>query len=73
MFWNVTKDGVRTRMAVANREGLPTPPLAEKIIDKSNSNIAPDFRVEMWAKEATPVVEQIYKVFNEEHGTSLSP
>jgi ribonuclease Z len=72
MVWNITKDGVRTRMAVANREAFPTPPLAEKIIDKSNPYIAPDFTMEMWATEATPIVEQIYRDFNEEHGTNLS-
>jgi len=26
MVWNVTKEGVRTRMAVPNREAYPTPP-----------------------------------------------
>ena len=30
MVWNITKNGVRTRMAVPNREAYPTPPLGER-------------------------------------------
>jgi ribonuclease Z len=73
MVWNITKDGVRTRMAVVNREAFPTPSLVEKVIDKSNPYVMPEFTVEMWAPEATPVVEKIYSDFNKEHGTNLSP
>jgi ribonuclease Z len=71
MVWNITKDGVRTRMAVANREAFPTPPLSEKIIDKSNPYIPPAWVNEGWAEEAIPFVEKIYADFNEEHGTNL--
>jgi len=73
MVWNITKDGVRTRMAVPNGESYPTPPLADKIIDRSNPYVMPKFTLEMWAPEATPIVEQIYSDFNKEHGTNLSP
>ena len=71
MVWNITKEGVRTRMAVPNRESYPTPPLAEKIIDKTNPYIPPAWVNEGWAEEAVPFVEQIYTDFNEEHGTNL--
>ena len=33
MVWNVTKEGVRTRMAVVNPEAYPQPPLKEKHIE----------------------------------------
>ena len=71
MVWNITKDGVRTRMAVVNRESYPTPPLAEKEIDRSNPYKQPSWVLESWPKEATPVVEKLYKDFNKEHGTEL--
>jgi hypothetical protein len=58
-------------MAVANREAFPTPPLSEKIIDKSNPYIPPAWVNEGWAEEAIPFVEKIYADFNEEHGTNL--
>ena len=71
MVWNITKDGVRTRMAVPNRESYPTPPLAEKIIDKTNPYVPPAWVSEGWAEEAIPFVEQIYTDFNKEHGTNF--
>ena len=46
MVWNITKEGVRTRMAVPNPESYPTPPLAEKVIDKSNPYRTPDWVVD---------------------------
>lgn len=71
MVWNITKEGVRTRMAVANRESYPTPALAEKVIDKTNPYIPPSWVMEGWPSEVTPVVEQLYQDFNDEHGTDL--
>lgn len=71
MVWNITKDGVQTRMAVPNRESYPTPPLAEKLIDKSNPYRQPSWVTEAWPSEVTPVVEKLYEDFNKEHGTNL--
>ena len=71
MVWNITKAGVRTRMAVPNREAFPTPPLAEKMIDKSDPYIQPEWVAKSWPDEVTPVVEKLYNNFNEEHGTNL--
>ena len=34
MVWNVTKAGVRTRMAVPNPEYFPLPPLREKEVTR---------------------------------------
>ena len=73
MVWNITKDGVRTRMAVPNRESFPTPPLAEKIVDRTNPFVPPAWVAEGWPAEVTPVVEQLYKDANKEFGTNLSP
>jgi ribonuclease Z len=73
MVWNITKDGVRTRMTVPNRESFPTPALVEKVIDRSNPYVKPQFTVDMWAPEATPVVEKIYRDFNEKNGTDFKP
>jgi ribonuclease Z len=71
MVWNITKDGVRTRMAVPNRESYPTPALAEKVIDKTDPYVPPSWVMDGWPSEVTPVVEKLYKDFNEEHGTNL--
>ncbi len=70
MVWNITKDGVRTRMAVADREAYPTPPLAEKVIAEGCERyMTPEWVLDGWPKEANDMVEQIYEDFNKEHGT----
>ncbi len=72
MVWNITKEGVRTRMAVVNRESFPTPALQEKVVDAGAGRyIPPAWVMEGWAKEATPVVEKIYADFNKENGTDF--
>jgi ribonuclease Z len=71
MVWNITREGVRTRMAVPNREAYPTPPLAEKVIDMSNPYVTPEFVMSGWATEANETVEKIYSDFNKEHGTDF--
>lgn len=73
MVWNITKEGVRTRMAVANREAYPTPPLAEKVIDTSDPYRQPEWIAEGWPEEVTPVVEQLYKDANKVFGTNMKP
>jgi len=69
MVWNITKDGVRTRMAVPNRETYPPPALAEKQIDNSNPYKTPDWVVDGWPQEGIEEANRIYDEFNKEHGT----
>jgi hypothetical protein len=71
MVWNISKEGVRTRMAVPDRESCPPSALAEKIIDKTNPYLPPSWVMEAWPAEVTPDVEQPYKDFNDEHGANL--
>ena len=69
MVWNITKDGVRTRMAVPNPESYPTPPLAEKVIDTSNPYRTPDWVVDGWPQEGIEQANKNFDDFNKEHGT----
>ena len=71
MVWNITKDGVRTRMAVPNHEAYPTPPLAEKVIDRSDPYVQPAWIQEGWPEEVDPVVEKLYQDINQKLGTDL--
>jgi ribonuclease Z len=72
MVWNVTKDGVRTRMAVPNREGYPTPPLHEKKVAEGGERYqTPDWVVEGWPDEVTGLAEEIYADFNKKNGTDF--
>ena len=73
MVWNVTKEGVRTRMAVVNPESFPTPPLrVEKQIAAGGERYqTPDSVLDGWPKEFNGITEQIYADFNKEHGTDF--
>jgi ribonuclease Z len=70
MVWNVTKEGVRTRMAVVNPESYPVPPLHEKKMASGGDRYqTPDSVIAGWPEEMNEIVEKIYTDFNEEHGT----
>jgi ribonuclease Z len=72
MVWNVTKDGVRTRMAVPNREYYPIPPLREKEITAGADRYqTPDSVLAGWPEELNALTEKIYADFNEKHGTDF--
>jgi ribonuclease Z len=70
MVWNITKDGVRTRMAVPNPEYYPTPPLAKKEIDMSGDRYrTPEWILDGFPDEVNAVANRIYDDFNKENGT----
>jgi ribonuclease Z len=70
MVWNVTKEGVRTRMAVINPEAYPPPPLKEKKIEAGGDRYqTPDSVLAGWPEEFQGVAEQIFDDFNKKHGT----
>ncbi len=72
MVWNVTKDGVRTRMAIPNPEYYPAPPLREKKIAAGGERYqTPDSVLAGWPEEINPLVAKIYADFNKEHGTKF--
>ena len=71
MVWNVTKDGVKTRMAVPNPESYPTPPLREKKIESGGERYqTPDFVLEGFPDDVNDLAEKIYEDFNKRHGTN---
>ncbi len=71
MVWNVTKDGVRTRMAVVNPEAYPTPPLREKKISGDGERYqTPDSVLAGWPDEFNDLANKIYVDFNKKHGTN---
>ena len=70
MVWNVTKDGVRTRMAVPNPEYYPSPPLQEKKIEAGGDRYqTPEWVLDGFPDEVDAVAKEIYADFNRENGT----
>ena len=73
MVWNVTKDGVRTRMAVPNPEYYPMAPLQEKRIEGGGERYqTPEWVLDGFPDEVDEVAEQIYSDFNKEYGTDYT-
>jgi ribonuclease Z len=72
MVWNVTKKGVRTRMAVPNPEAYPAPPLVEKKVEAGGDRYqTPDSVLAGWPEEFDAVADKIYADYNKKHGTEL--
>ena len=72
MVWNVTKKGVRTRMAVPNRESYPTPSLVEKKVEAGSDKYqTPDSVLAGWPEEFDAVADKIYDEYNKKHGTEF--
>ncbi len=72
MVWNVTKEGVRTRMAVPNPETYPVPPLHEKAMAPAGERYqTPDSVLAGWPKEVDGLAREIYEDFNNRNGTNF--
>ena len=72
MVWNVTKEGVRTRMGVPNHESYPMPPLQPKVVASGGDRYqTPDSVLAGWPEEFNAVADKIYADFNKEHGTDF--
>ncbi len=76
MVWNVTKETIRTRMAVPNHEGFPAPAQRAKQPPDSMAILA-DLLSETTFKSIEPqsaaVTNEQIKVFNERNGTNVQP
>lgn len=72
MVWNVTKDGIRTRMAAKDEEVWPSPAQREKIAPGGADNPYSEFILS--GREPYPeVVQPIYDEINEIYDTNLKP
>jgi len=72
MVWNVTKEGTRTRLGVANKRNYPNPPLQEKqMATGSNRYQTPKWIMDGLEPQLLPVIQKIYDDFNKEFGTSI--
>jgi ribonuclease Z len=71
MVRNVTKDGVRTRMAVPKSESFPTPSLTEKKVAAGGDRYqTPDSVLEGFPDEMNDLAEKVCADFNKQHGTN---
>ena len=74
MVWNVTKDEIRTRMAVPNHESFPAPPQREKQPAKAQEGYRmTDFSFSGVEPESAKVTNELIEKFNKKLGTDVQP
>ncbi len=74
MVWNVTKAGVRTRMAVPNHERYPEPVQQETMpSDMDNAYRWDPINFEGVEPETAAVINRVLAEFNEKFGTKVEP
>jgi ribonuclease Z len=74
MTWNVTKEGIRTRMGVPNEESFPAPP--QRVKQPPDSMTAykwTEFSLSGVEPDSAAVTNQLIKEFNERNGTNVEP
>ena len=75
MVWNITKDTLKTRMAVPNHESYPPPAQvpAKPPIKDDNSYKWDPFSFTGLERETSAVTNEVVKRFNVKHGTKIEP
>lgn len=73
MVWNVTKDDIRTRMAVINHEVWPMPSVTEKLPADPNDRIGFSEYITEGEEKFPDVLRAIYDDINERYGTDYKP
>lgn len=71
MVWNVTKDDIRTRMAVFNEDAWPLPSVTPKLPADPNERIGFTKFIMDGREVFTDVVQKIYDTTNEQFGTHI--
>jgi len=74
MVWNVTKEGIRTRMAVPNHDSYPAPPQrAKQPPDSMKAYKWTKFSLGGVEPESAAVTNKLIAEFNERNGTDAKP
>jgi hypothetical protein len=76
MVWNVTKDDIRTRMAVPNHESFPSPPQRQKQPPDSMKILGAmfsDTTLNSVEPESAAVTNAQIMEFNKRNGTDVKP
>jgi ribonuclease Z len=76
MVWNITKDNIRTRMAVPNHESFPTPAQRTKQSPDSMAILSKMFSKTTLGEvepEAAKVTNDQIEAFNKANGTNVKP
>jgi ribonuclease Z len=74
MVWNVTKEGIRTRMGVPNHDSYPAPPQrAKEPPDSMKAYKWTEFSLSGVEPESAAVTNALIEQFNKRNGTDIKP
>ena len=73
MAWNVTKDGVRTRVAMLNSQPYPPPSVVarEQAAPGGEKYETPEWILQGYEWETLPLMDEIHEDFNEQFGSDF--
>ena len=71
MVWNVTKDSIRTRMAIINEDIWPLPSVTEKLPADPSQKIGFSDYIKNGREVFTDIVHQAYDATNKQFGTDI--
>ncbi len=73
MVWNITKDGIRTRVAMLNTQPFPPPSVTARQQEAPGGEKyeTPAWILQGYEWETLPLMDEIHEDFNEEYGTDF--
>ncbi len=73
MVWNITPDGVRTRVAMLNSQPYPPPSVTprQQAAPGGERYQTPDWIMQGYEWETLPTMDRVHEEFNEEFGTDF--
>ena len=73
MVWNITKEDIRTRVAMLNSQPFPPPSVTprQQAAPGGEKYETPEWILQGYAWETLPLMDEIHEEFNEEFGTDF--
>ena len=73
MVWNITKDNIRTRVAMLNSQPFPPPSVSprQQAAPGGERYVTPQWILDGYAWETLPLMDEIHDDFNKEFGTDF--
>jgi ribonuclease Z len=73
MTWNITKDGVRTRVAMMNSQPYPPPSVVERVQEAPGGEVyvPPEWVMQGFEWQTLDLMDEIHDDFNERYGTDF--
>jgi ribonuclease Z len=73
MVWNITKDGIRTRMSMRNQHPFPPPSVTarQQAAPGGEKYVTPEWILQGYEWETLELMDEVHEEFNSEFGTDF--